>query len=187
LGAAGGPLEFSHSFDVPRHASKCSSSPHLTNALALSCSNHPRVLLISQKPASDALLCDVSVGSRRLDPLRATSDLPRSANIARPARLVGLVPIASLQPLRRFPVFPDSETCAPGPCRPPCSEWFVHPGRRQFAQAAISLEPSPISTPGGVCSLLIAIAQPILKFVSKEFVKSIEFPGTVPKLQNWFS
>jgi hypothetical protein len=36
---------------------------HITNALALSCSNHPRVLLISQKPTSDALLCDVSVGS----------------------------------------------------------------------------------------------------------------------------
>jgi len=35
---------------------------HITNALALSCSNHPRVLLISQKPTSDALLCDVSVG-----------------------------------------------------------------------------------------------------------------------------
>src|SRR6266436_4947177 len=37
---------------------------HITNALALSCSNHPRVLLISQKPTSDALLCDVSVGSK---------------------------------------------------------------------------------------------------------------------------
>jgi hypothetical protein len=32
---------------------------------ALHISNHPRVLLISQKPTSDALLCDVSVGPIR--------------------------------------------------------------------------------------------------------------------------
>ena len=32
------------------------------NVQALHISNHPRVLLTSQKPTSDALLCDVSVG-----------------------------------------------------------------------------------------------------------------------------
>jgi hypothetical protein len=50
---------------------------NITNALALSCSKHPRVLLISQKPISDALLCDVSVGSKPSD-----SRCPRHVRLA---------------------------------------------------------------------------------------------------------
>ena len=47
------------------------------NVQALHISNHPRVLLTSQKPTSDALLCDVSVGPQ--------ADHNVAGNLARPS------------------------------------------------------------------------------------------------------